>query len=262
MSRAALVLLLCACATEPGPDASVEPDVAGMDAPALDAPALDAPEPGDGGSCAVEDVVAFPDGGPPTLRGVRYCEVILARLGDGGITADVYNTLGLSACPQAAWDALDPVAIAADEGALRAVLNGPRYWLFDRFVSSELLDPTVRTFGCLPMRLAGRVMVSAPAMPYQPIMVRRDTTFLFAAGSTVFELVDPDGGIWDMQSYSAQVEPLTEADLATLGGRLSLPAGWTYRARALDADLLVAAVDGVATVTQDELENTYQLSQQ
>lgn len=256
LRRAALSLLLSACATDPAPDASGE-----ADAPAMDV-AMDAPSPSDASTCAVEDVIPFPDGGPPTLRGVRYCEVVLARLADGGIAADVYNTVGLSECPEVAWAALDAAAIAAEEGALMAVLNGPRYWLIDRFESSELLDPTVRTFGCLPMRLAGRVLLAGPAMPYEPRTVRRDTTFVFTAGSVVYELVDPDGGIWDMQSYSVQVEPLTEASLATLGARLTLPAGWSFRARTLDADLRITAVDGLATVTQDELSNTYQLSQQ
>lgn len=226
------------------------------------AASLDTGLPSDASGCLLEDAVPFPDGGPATFRGVRYCEVILARPDDGGIVANVYNTLGLSACPDDAWAALDADAIAAEEGALAAVLNGPRYWLIDRFERSELLDPTVHTFGCLPMRLGGRVAVAGPVMSYEPRLVRRDTTFVFAAGSTVFELVDPDGGIWDMQSYSVQIEPQTEASLTTLGARLALPSGWAFQTRTLDADLRVTAVAGVATVTQDELGNTYQLSQQ
>jgi hypothetical protein len=74
----------------------------------------------------------------------------------------------------------------------------------------------------------------------------------------VYELVDPEGGVWIMQSYSAQVVPQTEAELATLGARLALPAGWSFRTRTLEAELLVTARGGLATVTQDELQNTYQ----
>jgi len=93
-------------------------------------------------------------------------------------------------------------------------------------------------------------------------MVMRDTTVVFAAGNMVYELVDPSGHVYDMQSYSVQHTPQTEASLATLGSRLTLPTGWSYRARTLSADLSITAIGGVATVIQDDFQNSYQLSQQ
>jgi hypothetical protein len=45
--------------------------------------------------------------------------------------------------------------------------------------------------------------------------------------------------------------------LANLGERLSLPEGWTYRSRILDEELVVDTTDHLATVLQDEFENTY-----
>ncbi len=39
-----------------------------------------------------------------------------------------------------------------------------------------------------------------------------------------------------------------------------LPEGWTYRTRILDADYVVVDQEGIATVVQDELQNTYQLA--
>jgi len=41
----------------------------------------------------------------------------------------------------------------------------------------------------------------------------------------------------------------------------TLTAGLRRLARVLDATLKVTAVDGLATIVQDELSNTYQLSQ-
>jgi len=35
---------------------------------------------------------------------------------------------------------------------------------------------------------------------------------------------------------------------------------WTYRTRVLDEDYVVVDQDGIATVVQDELQNTYQLA--
>jgi haloalkane dehalogenase len=90
--------------------------------------------------------------------------------------------------------------------------------------------------------------------------VRRDTEFVFKAGREVYELTAPDGSIYIMQSYRQQIEPsLTLADLAGLGEQLHLPERWTFAARALDDELDVEDIDGVAVVIQDELQNSYQL---
>ena len=63
-----------------------------------------------------------------------------------------------------------------------------------------------------------------------------------------------------MQAYCIGVDPtLTEAQLAGLGERLALPEGWSYRTRLLDEELVVDTTATIATVVQDELENTYTL---
>ena len=48
-------------------------------------------------------------------------------------------------------------------------------------------------------------------------------------------------------------------NLATLGERLSMPEGWSYRSRILDEELVVDTTGQMATVIQDEFENTYTL---
>jgi len=64
-----------------------------------------------------------------------------------------------------------------------------------------------------------------------------------------------------MQSYARIVdEDLTLADLPSLGDQLQVPAGWEYRSRTLDADLVVRSA-GAAHVVQDELKNTYLLEE-
>jgi hypothetical protein len=92
--------------------------------------------------------------------------------------------------------------------------------------------------------------------------VERTTTWVFDAGKRVYELVDPMGRIFVMQSFSLEKADRAEADLQGLSGQLVLPSMWTYRSRELPAELQVTAVDGVATVLQDDQGNTYQLSQQ
>jgi len=76
----------------------------------------------------------------------------------------------------------------------------------------------------------------------------------------VHELVDPEGKAYVMQAYCIGVDPtLTQEALPALGERLALPDGWTFRTRVLDEELVVDTTATIATVLQDELENTYTL---
>lgn len=200
----------------------------------------------------------FPDG----LRDVRYCEVLLLSQEDGRFGAEVWNTLGLNDCPQEQWDALDGAAIAEERGVLTALLNGPRYWTLDTIVSDIGQDMETTTFGEMEMFRAATVDLGTelPSQtPYTERGVARETVFRFKAGSEVHELTDPDGQRYVMQAYARIVDPTQTIDtLAGLGDRLELPEGWTFSTRTLDEDLDLVSLDGVATVVQDELQNTYQ----
>jgi hypothetical protein len=52
---------------------------------------------------------------------------------------------------------------------------------------------------------------------------------------------------------------MTQESLLDLGERLSLPPGWSYRTRILDEELIVDTTSSIATVLQDEFENSYTL---
>jgi hypothetical protein len=196
-----------------------------------------------------------------SIRGVRYCEVIAVK-NEGGLSAEVYGTQGLSDCPLSSWEALDPDAIKEELGAFVIVMNGPRFWLIDGVMSfSELGDS--RFFGELEMRRIATLILSPEDLsqnPYEERSVVRDTEFVFLSGSEVYELVAADGTVYVMQSYAHIVDDtLNEAALQTLGERLVLPEGWAYRVRIVDEDYVVVDREGIATVVQDELQNTYQL---
>ena len=96
--------------------------------------------------------------------------------------------------------------------------------------------------------------------PYVERYVNRGAVFFFDAGAPVHELVDPDGLAYVMQAYCIGVDPtLTEAALPGLGERLALPEGWSFRTSVLEEELVVDTTATIATVLQDELENTYTL---
>ncbi len=197
------------------------------------------------------------------LHGKRYCEVLLARLNAGRLNADVWNSYGLNECPEAAFKALDAAAIATERGVLRALLNGPRYWLMDAIEKKPVAEPQKTTFGTIEMFLAATVDLG-PIPPnlaaYGEHRVARDSVFEYSPGTEVYELTDPSGHVYVMQSYSAQGDAqLTIADLPGLASRIKPPAGWKYGSRKLGSGLRVLTPGGEAVVIQDDLSNTYQL---
>ena len=196
----------------------------------------------------------------------RYCEVLAVTTTEAGLEAEVWGTQALNDCPQAAFDAIDPAAAAEQLGADLAVKNGPRFWVLDAIVGNGLAGSgEVETLGGMAMRSIAIVELEASMADRSPFVetsVRRNTEFEFDAGTEVYELTAPDGSVYVMQSWTVEVDPdLTADDLAGLGGRLELPDGWTFTTRVLDQVLVVEDVDGIATVVQDELHNTYQLRQ-
>jgi hypothetical protein len=139
--------------------------------------------------------------GSGDVFGKRYGEVLLIRLGSSGPEATVYNTFPLNDCPAELWDALDAETIARENGAAAALLNGPRYWLMSA-ISKKAGEPQPTTsFGGLEMIEQATVqMASNNPAPYSVNKVDRRAVFTFDAGRPVFELVDPDGRRWVMQT--------------------------------------------------------------
>ncbi len=207
------------------------------------------------------------DGAPQRLidhmRGVRYGEVLAVYLRDTGLEAEVYGTQMLNDCPQELWETLDADAIAKDMGAIFVKLNGPRYWLLDGLGSKvAVVDPVFKDFNGIQMRRIATIPLGADfaAGPYVARNVNRGAVFFFDAGKTVYELVDPEGQAFVMQARCVGVDSsITEQSLETLGDRLALPAGWTYKSRMLDTELVIDTSATLATVVQDEFENTYTL---
>ena len=142
------------------------------------------------------------------------------------------------------------------------VLNGPRHFLMDSVTASP---GRVRSFHGQRLRRVAQIPIHTAAdlarTPYTDRTVARGNTWRWKAGRRVYELVAPGGDIYVMQAYSQIVDRTQKiGDLRTLGRRLDLPPGWRYRTRVLRRPLAVGAPGGKATITQDELQNTYQLA--
>jgi hypothetical protein len=195
------------------------------------------------------------------LSGKRYGEVLLVTPGEAGPQANVYNSFPLNDCPAELWSALDAHAIATEHGAAAALLNGPRYWLMNSIEKEPKGPQITKNFGGIDMLLQATVLLSSmnPA-PYSVNKVSRHTVFVFNAGEQVYELQDPHGHRWVMQTWSQVVDPnLSRADLPKLADRLKLPEGWSFQTRVLTEYLRVDTTSRAAQVIQDDLTNSYSL---
>jgi hypothetical protein len=165
----------------------------------------------------------------------------------------------LNDCPVKWWDGLDASEIAADRGDSLVLLNGPRHFLMD---SAKATTGATQDFGGERLRRVATIPIRTSAdlsqAPYTDREIDRTNTWHWRAGRSVYELLAPNGSTYLMQSYSQIVDPgQTMADLSTLGSRLDLPQGWSYRTRRLK-DPLTLRASGSATIIQDDLKNTYQ----
>ncbi len=207
------------------------------------------------------------------LRNVRYAEVFL--IGGNALThnlqAAFYNTTGLNnsedpcnTCPEAIWDKINPETLKKQYHVLGVFKNGPRHWVMDWI---ELPVGAERNFDGLNARWMGQVKLpknvdlkKKGSSAYKPTTVARKSEMGFVKGKSIFILDDPEGNPWVMQAYSLIVDPNQTYDsLASLGSKLKLPQGWKFRVKVLDKDLTIKAVNGIAHIMQDDLENTYDL---
>jgi hypothetical protein len=203
------------------------------------------------------------------LSNYRYCEVFL--IGGNPITKDLsavfYNTTDLNnaanprdSCPEDMWAKVDADALKKQYDVLGVFKNGPRFWMYDWI---ELPVGAQRDLNGVQARWMGQVKLPKEfgkkgSTAYNPTTVHRASTQGYAKGQTIFILDDPDGTPWIMQAYSKIVDPnLIYDDLKTLDKKLKLAPGWKYRVKVLDQDLGIGAIDGVARIVQDDLEDTY-----
>ena len=162
----------------------------------------------------------------------------------------------------------DGLKYAADSYKASFVrLNGPRYWMIDGLrATGDTVNHERKSFGGIEMNWRATIKVGLLQqlqelwgdLFYQSTIVHRNTTWIYKAGSPVYELISPSGELYVMQSYAQIVNPkLSMADLASLEQQLQLPKGWSYRTRLITEDLHLVA-KGTAYVLQDNLLNSYQ----
>ncbi len=196
------------------------------------------------------------------VRNARYCEIIPVVRSGFHLVATVYNTLGLNDCPAAVWDKIAEAEMKKRFGAIKVLLNGPRYFVMDTIVAGgDTASGEKIEAGGLALTERASIDLDLFGMrsePYRERTIDRDTRYVFEAGKPMFVLVAPDGERYAMQAYAQMIDKtLSYDDLPGLGARLKLPAGWRYETFAPAADLVLGA-KGEAVIVQDNLDDTYQ----
>jgi hypothetical protein len=206
-----------------------------------------------GASVYVDEARAYPQG-----------ELFFMQGEPGQLTGLVYNTTGLNKCPPSRFSAIDVNALRAETQSSLVWKNPRRFWTMDH-LTAELAGDAAEFHG-LAFNCVARMQMPATFDPakgqagtaYRPAQIGRTTRYEYLSGKPVFLLRSPDGMTWVMQTYTNHVDAhLGQALLPTLGQRLALPAGWEFRAKVLDRDL-VLDTKGLAHIVPDDLENMYQ----
>ncbi len=188
-------------------------------------------------------------------RDMRFCEFLVINEG----MVDIYNTTGLNDCPAELWDALDLEKLAKEFGAEKLQKNGPKYWMMD---SQTVSFGETASFGGIEARWAARIPASffsgdKGTSAYETFTTKKTQRMVYDKGKSVFELVDPDGKAYVLQ---ARGEKSPIGSLAELGDKMTLPAGWQYRSRVLEEDLVLDLTpDQTIYAVGDEFHQYYTL---
>jgi hypothetical protein len=164
-------------------------------------------------------------------------------------------------------DIIDAYNAAYGANSTSATINGPRHWVLDTLTATGGVTKSgdTLTVNGIEFGLVGELQtpVGQPTVgtdPYVVNTVERNTIYVFKKGLQVFELTDPSGTVYVMQSYSQQIDPsLSLEKLPDIDPTDQLPEGWSYAARRLTEDLTLTA-SGTTQIVNDNYANTYQIN--
>jgi hypothetical protein len=203
----------------------------------------------------------------------RYIEIFLAapEAKTGKLVAACYNTMftprgipeSRDTAPQEKVEGLDFEQMKQEYGLSGASLNGPKLWMPDW---CEVQAGVERDFNGMPATWVAQLNMGdntggvAESAPYEPATIARKSGVGWNKGTTVLLLDDAEGNTWVMKGFQQGLKPLhTFEEFVSAGEALfnKLPAGWQFRVKKLDKDLVERPENGIATIMPDEFFNVY-----
>lgn len=210
-------------------------------------------------------------------RGNAFYEILfMSRQANGSGIGNYYNSIGNTfdvpnEVVDARFKALSAETLKKEYGGDGVFFNGPRRFVANGVSGMAFDSCKKRVMGTIPFYVFGTFevpsfsdFVSGSPVAYKVLTSRRTNTFSFKAGEQVHELITPEGAVYTMFSLSLKVDPNnTIENLPTLGKRLTLPKGWTYRMRKLDKDMVLSSsydANPPNTIVLDQFEGNYQFN--
>lgn len=227
---------------------------------------------------AVEPTVLADGAGAKTdrfdnMHQTRFIEIFLAHpdTETGKVVAECYNSMFTSngiptsknTAPQARVEGLDFASMKTEYGVNGASLNGPKIWLPDW---TEIDRGVERNFNGIKATWVAQLDMGDNAggvgesTPYAPMFIARKSGMGWNKGTTALLLDDPEGNTWIMKGFQLGVKPqytYEEFLAAGVSNFKKLPAGWKFRIKTLEKDLIETPENGVATIMPDEFFNIY-----
>jgi hypothetical protein len=206
------------------------------------------------------------------MHQTRFIEIFLAarEAKTGNMVAACYNTMfaytriitSKDTAPQTLVEGLDFNQLKKDYGVLGASLNGPKLWLPDW---AEIDAGVTRNFNGIKAPWVAQLNMGDNASvgestPYLPMTIARKSGVGWNKGTTVLLLDDADGNTWIMKGFQQGMKPqFTYDEFVSAGSKRfkKLPAGWRFRVKTLEKDLVEKPEKGVATIMPDEFSNVY-----
>jgi hypothetical protein len=183
----------------------------------------------------------------------------------GKLVAPCYNTMyttkampaSKDTSPQELVKGLDLEKIAKEYGVAKVMLNGPKIWMpgwVEAAVGKErdFNGMTAGWVAQLNLPESGNIEGS----PWKPMQIARTTKWGWTKGTKVALLDDSDGNTWILKGFQLGLNPQQTWEQYLAKGAASykqLPAGWKFRVKTLEQDVIEIPDNNLATIMTDEL---------
>ena len=202
----------------------------------------------------------------------RFIEIFLAApdAATGKLVAACYNTMftsqGIPAskntAPQELVEGLDFPRMKTEYAVVGASLNGPKLWMPDW---TDIAIGTERDFNGIKAVWVAQLNMDKNAgvsesTPYKTMTIARKSALGWNKGTTALLIDDAEGNTWVMKGFQLGLNPQHTYEqfvAAGAGNFKKLPAGWKFRIKKLDKDLIEKPENGVASIMADEFFNVY-----
>ena len=222
-------------------------------------------------SPAVPNILGDGDGAKTVrfenLHQTRFIELFFGTKDPktGKLVAPCFNTAYTSnkmpaskdTAPQALVESLDLEKLAKEYGVAKVMLNGPKLWMPDWV---EVAVGTERNFNGMTAGWVAQLDLpesgKIDGATWGPMQIARASKIAWTKGTKVALLDDADGNTWVLKGFQLGLNPQQTWEEYLAKGAANyktLPAGWKFRVKTLEKDLIEIPDNNLATIMSDEL---------